>query len=579
MTPPDRAPAPRTPEDASVQGAEAFARAFPALAARLAGTSEDPSVERLVEGLRVLAGRVERALDASAPRAASHFAHLLFPEVLRPLPSATVLELVPTGPRAGERRFVEAGAEFESKPAPSARARFRAHAPFRIDPWRVEDTRLAYSTERGQSLDVTLASTAPAGTRPAPLFPLRLHLSGEPRVAFSLLAALDQRLDRIEVEAGGGSASLTREALRVWGFRANEPLLPVEPQQHPGVRLLREWLVLPAKFAFVEITAPLEAAGPRLTLRFRFDGSLPTPLNVARDAIRTNCVPVANVFATTTEPLTPSLARPTQVLRPAGYSPEHGDVYAIRQVTATPRRGGRIWIPEAASFRSAPDGGAPGLTYTVRSIPGPGNDSLHVLELEVAPDAPEPPEVHSLSIETWATNRRLCRGLGIGDVSVSTFGSPPECSFRNICAVTPYRAALEGAALRRATLNLLGLSTGSLARVGALRALLHALNLHVAADGQAARAHAQRLRAIQRIEVRPATQPLARAVARGHDIAVHLAERGFDGEGEAFVFGKVLAHLFGHEASLNTFARTTLRLVDTGRTYRFPPLNGDREVR
>jgi type VI secretion system protein ImpG len=424
---------------------------------------------------------------------------------------------------------------------------------------------------------VTLLSTAPAGSRPAPLFPLRLHLTGEARSAFGLLMYLDQRLHRVEVEGAGTSATLTRESVRLWGFRADEPLLPPEPLEHPGVRLLREWLVLPAKFAFVDIASSVDALGPRLTLRFRFDASLPVGLHVSRDSIRTNCVPVVNVYATTTEPLRPSLAQPTQVLRPAGASPESGDIYAIRHVTATLRGGGVARIPEATSFRPVDSTSPPGLTYTVRTESGPDRLPQHLLELEVAPDAPPSPEVHSLSIDAWATSRHLGRGLGIGDVSVPPLASQ-GFTFKNISAVTPYRPAPVGTAVRRATLAMLVLSTGSLASVGALRALLHALNLHVAADRQAARAHALRLQAIRLIELRPSTQPIARALARGHDLVVHLTERGFDGEGEAFAFGKVLAHLFAHEASLNAFARTTVRLVDTGRTFHFAPLNGDRVV-
>jgi type VI protein secretion system component VasA len=289
-------------------------------------------------------------------------------------------------------------------------------------------------------------------------------------------------------------------------------------------------------------------------------------------------VPVANVYATTTEPLRPSLQQPTQVLRPAGVSPGNGDIYAVRQVTATLRGGGAARIPDATSFRSEGAGAPPGLTYTVRTELGPDRAPQHLLELEVAADAPAPPEVHSLSVEAWATSRQLGRGLGIGDVSVPTLASPGACTFKNICAVTPYRFASEGKAARRATLAMLSQSAGSLARVGALRALLHSVNLHVAADRQAARAHALRLHAIRGLELRASAQPLAGAVARGHDVVVTLTERGFDGEGEAFVFGRVLAHLFGHEASLNTFARTTVRLADTGKTFHFPPLNGDRVV-
>ncbi len=77
---------------------------------------------------------------------------------------------------------------------------------------------------------------------------------------------------------------------------------------------------------------------------------------------------------------------------------------------------------------------------------------------------------------------------------------------------------------------------------------------------------------------KPAIDHLGGASVRGHDVTVRLTESAFDGEGEAFLFGHVLSHLFAHEASLNAFARTTVHLVTTGRLFRFPALHGARVI-
>jgi type VI protein secretion system component VasA len=66
---------------------------------------------------------------------------------------------------------------------------------------------------------------------------------------------------------------------------------------------------------------------------------------------------------------------------------------------------------------------------------------------------------------------------------------------------------------------------------------------------------------------------------RGQEIEVSMSDGPFDGEGGAFVFGQVLAALFAHEAPLNTFVRTTVRLVTTGTVFRYPALNEDSELR
>ena len=562
---------------------DAFARAFPTLAASLARPLRNPPIEALVDGVRVLAGRVDRVLDAGAPRASVHFADLLIPEALRPFPAATIMEVLPQGSAARERRVFNPGAEFEGVAVEGTRPRFRAHSPFRVDPWRVEDARLAWSSERGQSLDVVLAPIAPVldGAPLAPVLPLRLYLAGEPRAAFALLASLHERVAGIELVAGDHVTVLPRTALRPWGLRAAEALLPRERHEHPGFRLVRELLVMPAKFAFVEIDADVSSLPPtaRTTLRFRFDADLPQSVQIARDSFRTNCVPVVNAFDTTTEPLRASLERPSHVLRPAGVQPSHAEVYSVRRVTACLRGGGRAQIAEGAAFDGPGAEVIRGLFYTldrVEAAPGRAPDLR--LELEAAPDAGALQEIDVLSVDAWATNRSLPNALGVGDVRIATPLSPTSCTFRNIIAVTPYRAAPVGEDLRWRALALLSLSARPITRVDSLRALLHALDLHRTADAQAARAHAQRLEAIRAVSTTAASAPLARGVARGTDILIELAERAFDGEGDALLFGRVLAHLFAHEASLNAFARTTVRLAGTGRRYSFPALSDDRTV-
>jgi type VI secretion system protein ImpG len=568
--------------DLQDDGREAFARAFPTIAANLARPLRNPGVEAVAHGLTVLAARVERVLDATAPLAAVHFADLLFPELLRPFPASTIVEVVPTGTAARERHSFPPGLEFEGIAVEGTRARFRAHAPVRLDPWRVEDARLAWSTERGQSLEIVLAPLqVREGLAPPSPLPLRLHVAGEPRSALTLLSSIEERVASIEIVSGEHTVEIPRSALRRWGLRTSEALLPEERLEHPGYRLVRELLILPTKFAFLEIDsdrAPPVPAAPRHTLRLRFETPLPASVQVTRESFRTNCVPVSNTFDTTTDPLRVALERPSHVLRPAGYPPAHAEVYGVRRVTTRLRSGERVEIAEGAAFDGTP-GALRGVFYTLhRAAPDPGRAADLSLELEVAADATEPPELDVLTLDVWATNRSLPSALGVGDVRIATPWSPSSCTFRNIVAVTPYRPAPLADDLRWRTLALLGLTTRPIARADSLRTLLHALNLHRTADRQAARAHAQRLEAIAAVTMRAATHPIERGVARGSDVLLELAERAFDSEGEAVLFARVLAQLFAHECSLNSFARTTVRFTGNGRTVAFPPLSEDRTV-
>ena len=222
--------------------ARAFAKAYPALAPRLAETSFDPDVERLLEAFAHLTEHVRKLVDDSAPVAAQFFADLLAPELARPFPAATILEFSPSP--LGVRRFVPEGAEVESAPIDGTPCRFRAWSAFAILPWSVDDARVTWSPTEGQSLEVSFSAANDGfslGNTLDSLFPLRLHWGGDSRAAMTLLLFLRCHLVAIELRVGESDSWLPLGSqVMPWGFSSEESLLPREPFEHPGLRLLRE---------------------------------------------------------------------------------------------------------------------------------------------------------------------------------------------------------------------------------------------------------------------------------------------------------------------------------------------------
>jgi|GEM_PF-312619 len=569
--------------------AASFARAYPALAPRLAEVSADPDVERLLEAFTYLTERVHRLIDAGSPAAVHHFASLLTPELARPFPSATVLELSP--PR--ERRIhVPAGAEFDSRPVDGTPCRFRAWSPFDLTPWSVEDARVVWSSSEGQALEISLRAAARSveGLTASP-FPLRVHLGGDAATAQTLLLFLRTHLVEVQAWPVGAPSSAVTIARRVtpWGLSTDQPLLPPEPFEHPGLRLLREYFLLPAKLAFVElgIEAFAQPLPPRfdsataLELRFRFDAQLPEAAHVTRENVRLNCIPVINVFETTTDPVRPSLERPAHLLRPAGLPMGHGETYSVQHVQARVEGyPGTTEIAPFSDFDAASDEALPGVFYVTHpTLRADGMGSQIELSLGTPVDAGALPDIDFLSVEIRADNGRLTSALGIGDVCVPTSSSPHGLAFRNVSAVTPHRAAASGDELRWRMLASTALTVLPLTDAQTLKTLLHVLDLHPLADPQAARAEALRLAAV--LEIREERAQLRRAgegattTVSGHDVNVVLSKSGFAGEGDALVFASVLARLFAHEASLGSFVRTRVRIAETGRVFEFPAMHCD----
>ena len=72
-----------------------FSKAHPAVAPMLSGTSADPDVERLLEGVAFLTGLLRHKLDDEFPEIVHELIQLIWPHYLRPLPCATIVAFRP----------------------------------------------------------------------------------------------------------------------------------------------------------------------------------------------------------------------------------------------------------------------------------------------------------------------------------------------------------------------------------------------------------------------------------------------------------------------------------------------------
>ena len=214
--------------------AASFARAYPALAPRLAEASSDPDVERLLEAFTYLTERVHRLIDAGSPAAAQYFADLLAPELSRPFPSATILAVTATRPAFSRPRGcrVRHSLACRRHAVPlSCVVSVRSSLP------ACGDARIVWSAAEGQAWELSAAIVGrPSEGRVASLFPLRLHLGGDARIASTLLLFFRTHLVDVRASLVGSPATAVTIAKRVrpWGLAADEPLLRQSHSSIPG---------------------------------------------------------------------------------------------------------------------------------------------------------------------------------------------------------------------------------------------------------------------------------------------------------------------------------------------------------
>ena len=560
-----------------------FAEAHPALAPMLAERSGDPDVERLLEGVAFLTGRVRQKLDDELPQAIQGIAQLLFPDLVRPMPAAAILELTPLPTVLRERLEVKAGTEFASVKVDGTACLFRSSTALELMPWVIDDVRLGALAGGKHELRIDLKMPLAMPIAPLGANTVRLHFAGEQRTSLGTLMWLHQSAESVSIivptNTGEKEIVLGKGAIRSVGFEDDEALLPAPPTAFSGPRLIEEYYALPAKFAFVDIVglgriAEASAQATRFTIAIRFDAAPPQDIRIGRDAIKLHCVPVVNVFATTAEPLAIVPTKNEYLVRPSGFSPSHAEVYCITRVEALIEGGGRAEVPSFYDFAYV--GAAsqkPFYAAHVRpSVTGDGTDT--VVSFGTARDSGRLVDAEAVSIDMLATNRALTRGLRVGEISVQTASSPAVATFRNLAPPTPYVPPPFGRDQQWRVVAHAAMNLSAITNVRVLRAALDVYNFHARIDAQAARANELRLAALEKVQLTPAEHLYRGAIVRGVGIDIGALDSGFVGAGDMFLFGAVLERFFASYASINSFTRVTLEGSPSRKRFVWPARNG-----
>lgn len=566
-----------------------FAEAYPALAPTLAESGNDPEVDRLLEGVAFLTGRIRQKLDDELPEFMLAVAGLLFPHLTRPLPSASILELELLPNVLRERKIVPRGTEFLSIPVDGTACRFTSAYDCEVVPWAITDVRLELLPDGTQQLRINFRTTSGAQIRSILPEKLRLHLAGDARTSLGLLHWVHQHTKDvvlIETNKLGGKereVSLGARAIHPVGFDDAETLLPYGDLAFPGFRLLEEYYVLPQKFSYVDIAdikrlSSFDEDISEFAVAFRFQRPIHHLPELSRDSVKLHCVPIINLFKTTADPIRLTQAREQFLVRPANLAPGHGEVYQITDVEAITRGSSeRLQVPNFFEFnRIGRLSAANQVFYSTHLKPavvGQGVDTL--ISLGTPENSGNQLQADLLSIDLLATNQRLAGAIRAGEISVASPSSPAFAKFKNLFAVTTHVPPPIGKDLHWRVTAHAAMNVRSLAEKSTLAAMLSVYNLHGLVDRAVAHANEKRIEAVEDVQVSPAERLYQGAPVRGLGINIFLKEDGFTGDGDMYLFGSILDRLFASYVSLNSFTLTSVQGTQTRVKFSWPARSGN----
>ncbi|MEM9765917.1 MAG: type VI secretion system baseplate subunit TssF, partial [Pseudomonadota bacterium] len=325
-----------------------FADAYPKIAGRLRlarDTTDDPHVERLLQGFAFTAARVRQKLDDSLPELTDSLLETLYPHYLAPFPAMTVIELTPSEAVEGTRPLPR-HTGLSAEPVGGDACRFRTTQRVDLLPLKVAGVQaMARPIEAPHVPGLNAAGAVritlrPTGQRPIHAMGierLRFYIRAPQRQAAAFQALLHNHTLAIALaqhSADDAPRLLPRSALHPLGFDDDEALIPYQPNSFTGYRILTEFFGLPEKFQFFEVAASDLRETDRLDIYLYLDRA-PGPLEsaIGPEELLLNCTPITNLFEARAEPVPLDGTRSVYPLIADARRPRTNEVHSVRTVT------------------------------------------------------------------------------------------------------------------------------------------------------------------------------------------------------------------------------------------------------
>ncbi|MGF1579066.1 MAG: type VI secretion system baseplate subunit TssF [Gemmataceae bacterium] len=411
-----------------------FERQFPADAGHLTldpGQALDPHGERITQAFALLTGRIHHRLDHEFQHLQEALLGILYPHVLRPIPSMAMAQFIAEpGRSAGQKLSIPRGTQLVSRLVgqPARRCSWRTGYPVDLWPLRITEAKIQRSVAGSPPVPDSLATlrmriTCDSGSSFAnmPLETLRLCLQVDGEAAANLYELLFNGTIRVLVRDPSNESQDVllepEEIVSPVGFEPEEELLPFPVESFVGYRLLTEFFCFPKKFHFVDLKLqdPLARGrlGTQLEVVFFLNQLYEELARVVNErTFQLGCTPVINLFSQGAEPIALTHTKHEYSVVVDRESPENAEVYSVDAVgTFEPNQEvGKEYLP-FYSFREGENRNnrralwyASRRSETSREEQQQSEVSLVLVDQDFNPHQPAK---ESVTVQTTCTNRNL----------------------------------------------------------------------------------------------------------------------------------------------------------------------------
>lgn len=549
-----------------------FVEDEPHLAPFLGSAVSAADVEHVMEHFAFLTARLHMKIEDHLPELTHPLLQLLYPNILRPLPSMTLMQFQPVDHALSTTQRLAKGTAVFARPVDGVSCEFRTCTELAIAPLAIRTITTVPSAE-SPLICISLAALSEQPLREINCDQLNFHLAGGSRNALTLYQWLAQHLDKLHLCIDQHRFALP-PTLTFAGFEVDQALLPSPGEQMDGYRILQEFFCFPERFHGFRIDGlarywPADAAA-NIQLELRFNAPLPEDLQIDETTILLNCVPAINLFTRTAKPISMTGQAVYERVQVGRRDSADDEIFSIDRVSSQ-RQKSHTHVRDFLPFESLEPGFAladqNALRYYKLDVElHPIHDKVeHRLQLVERSLKPYLARQEVLNIALTCSNGARAHKLGIGDIDRATQDTPSFVTYRNLTRPSrsyPPMLQSSGEGERHwALISNLALNNLSLSSPAALASVLRAYDFVAAHDLHQQRRTARRLDAIEQVVSEPYDWLIKGRAVRGMRTTLHIDPEGFECEGELQLFGSVLSHFMALYANGNSFHQ--LQIINT----------------
>jgi type VI secretion system protein ImpG len=559
----------------------------------------------LLEGFAFLAARVHLKIDDDFPEITESLLNIVYPHYVRPLPAMSLVEfqLDPEQGKLTTGYRIPQNSLLYSRPVGGVPCKFRSCYDTVLWPltvaaaqWTTPD-RLSPAVkdlEASAALRLELRCLPDIAFDKLDLSTLRLHLSGESNLVFTLYELLCNSCTRILVRDPANPkrqpVMLPPSALRPVGFAEDEGILPYPGRSFLAYRLLQEYFTFPEKFLFLDLAGfdQLRAAGFSERAEFIFfvapfertDRRATLESGVSARTIRLACTPVVNLFPQTSEPVLLDQRRHEYAITPDARRRLTTEIFSVDEVVGvTPGSPEPIRFEPFYSSRHGTDRSKHQAYWYARRRPtgwrSDGGTDVYLSFVDLSERVVHP-RLDAVTARLTCFNGDLPSRLPFGNQN-GDFELPGGGPVRKTVALVKPTNVVQPPLGKPQLWRLISqLSLNYLSLVeGGTEALQELLRLHNFADTASAEAQIQGIKSVRSAPHHSRiVGEYGVSFARGRRVEIEFDESQFTGGG-LYLFASVLERFLGLYASLNSFCVLAARSQQRKSTLReWPPRAG-----